>query len=61
MVYFQTKNPNTGKILEVLAMEDSGIFYDHFVYFIALLYIIWSFGIGISPFWYIVPIKIWQP
>jgi hypothetical protein len=37
-----------------------GQFSGHFVYFMALKLILWSFGI-FSPFWYIVPRKIWQP
>jgi hypothetical protein len=32
----------------------------YLVYFMALWYILWSFGI-FSPFWYIVERKIWQP
>jgi hypothetical protein len=31
MVCFQTKNPNLGKFLEGLAVENLGIFYDNFV------------------------------
>jgi hypothetical protein len=37
-----------------------GPFSSHFVYFMALLCMLWSFGI-FSTFWYIVPRKIWQP
>jgi hypothetical protein len=37
-----------------------GPFYCHFVYFIAILYILWSFWY-IFPFWYVVARKIWQP
>jgi hypothetical protein len=67
MVCFQTKNPNFGEILEGLAMENLGIFYDHMVYFTAIRNILRPFGIFydhllyISPFWYFVPKKIWQP
>jgi hypothetical protein len=48
-------------------MENLGIFYDHLVYFTAIGNILWPFGIFcgrlayFSPFWYFVPIKIWQP
>jgi hypothetical protein len=48
-------------------MEDTGIFYDHLVCFIAILYILWPFGtfygylVYFSPFWYVVPRRIWQP
>jgi hypothetical protein len=49
-------------------MEDVGIFYEHLVNFTANWYILWTFGIicGIlvyifSPFWCVVPRKIWQP
>jgi hypothetical protein len=45
MIYFQTKNPDLGKILEGLAMEDVGIFYNHLVNFTSILYILWLFGI----------------
>jgi hypothetical protein len=54
-------------ILEVLGVENSDIFYDLFgrlggcyLNFIAMWYILWSFVV-FSPFWYIVPRKIWQP
>jgi hypothetical protein len=66
MVYFQTKNANSGKFWSVLQwkmlekiMDTSsillpfGIFYGHFV-------IVWSFWY-IFTFWYVVPRKIWQP
>jgi hypothetical protein len=48
-------------------MENLDIFYDHLVYFTAIGNILWPFGIFcghlvfFSPFWYIVPRKIWQP
>jgi hypothetical protein len=48
-------------------MENLGIFYDHLVYFTAIGNILWPFGIFcgrlvyFSPFWYLVPRKIWQP
>jgi hypothetical protein len=44
-MYFQSKNPNLGKYLEGLAMEDVAIFYVHFVFFTALWYILWPFRI----------------
>jgi hypothetical protein len=31
MVYFQTKNPKLGKFLDVLTIEDVGMFYGHLV------------------------------
>jgi hypothetical protein len=43
-VYFQIKNPNIGKILEGLAMEDVVIFGGHFVYFMTKRYILLPFG-----------------
>jgi hypothetical protein len=48
-------------------MEDVGKFYGHFVYFTAIWYTLWPFGIicghfGIHfPFWCVAPRKIWQP
>jgi hypothetical protein len=48
-------------------MEDVGTFYGLLVYFTAMWYILWPFGIFIGPlvyifpFWYVVPRKIWQP
>jgi hypothetical protein len=36
MAYFQTKNPNFGKIFEGLAIEDVGIFNGHLVNFTAI-------------------------
>jgi hypothetical protein len=36
MVCFQTKNPNLGKFLAGLAMENLGIFYDYLVYFTSI-------------------------
>jgi hypothetical protein len=50
-----------------IAIKDVGKLYGHLVYFTAISYILWPleiffgrFGI-FSPFWYIVPRKIWQP
>jgi hypothetical protein len=69
MVYlFSNQKSRFGKILEGLAMEDDGIpillpfglFYGHFVYFVAIWYILWLFGIFFL-FWYVVPLKLWQP
>jgi hypothetical protein len=45
MAYFQTKNPNLGKILVGLAKEDTGIFCGHLVYCRAIWYILWRFAI----------------
>jgi hypothetical protein len=49
-----------------LPMECAGIFYVHLVYFSAIGYILWVFGIfsgnleNYFPFWYVIPRKIWQ-
>jgi hypothetical protein len=46
MAYFQTQNPNFGKLpMEGLVMEGDDIYYSHLVYFRAIWYIFWSFGI----------------
>jgi hypothetical protein len=48
-------------------MEDVGIFYGLLVYFTAIWYILWPFGILVGywvyflPFGYVVARKIWQP
>jgi hypothetical protein len=47
-------------IFEGLAMKDVGIFCGQLVYFVAIWYILWLFGI-FSQFWYDVHRKIWQP
>jgi hypothetical protein len=49
--------------MEVLGMENIGIFYAHFEYNISIRNSLWSFGnfMEIFPFWYVVPRKIWQP
>jgi hypothetical protein len=60
MVYFPTKKSQFGKLLEGLAMEDSGIFCGHLVYFMVIWYILWPLSTFL-PFWYVVPRKIWQP
>jgi hypothetical protein len=46
--------------LEFLAIEDVGIYYGHLAYVTAICYVLWSFG-AFTPFWYVVPRKIWQP
>jgi hypothetical protein len=60
MAYFQNEKSQFGQFLGGLAMEDVGIFNGHLVYFTAIWYILWLFGV-FSPFWYVVPRKIWQP
>jgi hypothetical protein len=45
MADFQTKNPNYGKFLGGLEMEDVGIFYGRLVYLCNIWYILWLFGI----------------
>jgi hypothetical protein len=42
-------------------MKDVGKFYGHFVYFTAIWYFLWTFGIFFGHFWYFVTRKIWQP
>jgi hypothetical protein len=48
-------------------MENVGIFYGSLGYTTTILYIFWPFGILrviwyiLTPFWYIVSRKIWQP
>jgi hypothetical protein len=49
-----------GYILEVLAMEDDGIFCCHLVYFTAFG-TFYGYLLYFSPFWYVLPRKIWQP
>jgi hypothetical protein len=52
---------------EGLGMENVGIFYGHLKYLLATWNISLPFGlffghlVCFSPFWYIVPRKIWQP
>jgi hypothetical protein len=54
--------------MEGLGMKKVGTFYGHYKYFnatclvsfIALWYILW-FIWHIFPFWYVAPVKIWQP
>jgi hypothetical protein len=64
---FSNQKSQFGYILEVLAMEDVGIFYEHLAYFNAIWYILRSFSlfrgylVYFFPFWYVAPRKIWQP
>jgi hypothetical protein len=66
MVYFYTKNPNLDKYWEGLRMENVCI---HILCpFKICICILWSFGnfvviwyVNVSPFWYFVSRKIWQP
>jgi hypothetical protein len=44
MVYFQTKNPNLGKILEGLRIDNIGKFYAHLEYAMSIWYTLWSIG-----------------
>jgi hypothetical protein len=64
MVCFQTKNPDLGKFWRVLQWK---IFFEHWVYLMAIGNILWTFGIFcghlvyFAPFWYFVPRKICHP
>jgi hypothetical protein len=64
---FSNQTSQFGQILKCLLMKDVGKFYGHLVYFTAILYILWTFGIFwvnfriFIQFWYVVPRKIWQP
>jgi hypothetical protein len=67
MVCFQTESPVLVYFRSPLT-EKFDSFYEHLVYFVAIWFISWQFGIHmfwrfvkISPFWYIVARKIWQP
>jgi hypothetical protein len=42
---FSNQKPKFGEFLEGLAIEDVGIFHGHLVYFNALLYALWTFGL----------------
>jgi hypothetical protein len=44
-IFFKPKNLSLGKFWRVLKVEDVGIFYWHLVYFTAIWYILWPFGI----------------
>jgi hypothetical protein len=50
---FSNQKSRFGQILEGLAMEDVGVFYVHLVYFMAIWYILWPFGIFYACFKYI--------
>jgi hypothetical protein len=66
---FSNQKSQFGSILECLAMKDVGIIYCHLVYFMAIWYILWPFGICIfcshfgifSPFWFLAPKKSGNP
>jgi hypothetical protein len=64
---FSNQKSKFGRILVGLAMENLGIFYNHLVYFTAIINILCTFGIfcvhlvNFTPFWYFAPRKIWQP
>jgi hypothetical protein len=63
---FSNPKAHFGKILESLIMEGVRIFYGHLAYFKVNWKILWPFGtfcinLVFSPFWYVVPRKIWQP
>jgi hypothetical protein len=70
MAYFRTQNPNLGRFWKLLQLynlrlfwsilQPFGIFSDHLVYFGAIWYIL-CFLVYFSPFWFVVPGKIWQP
>jgi hypothetical protein len=65
MANFQNKNPDLGKSWRALQGKMFGILFVCLVYFTAIWYILWPFGI-FDGFWYIfsryaVPRKIWQP
>jgi hypothetical protein len=57
---FSNQTIQFGKILEGLAMEDVDKSYGYLIYFAAIWYICWLFGI-FFPIWYVVTSKIWQP
>jgi hypothetical protein len=68
MVYFQTKNPFFGKFWRVLQLKMLLYFMAIWSYpFKSIWYTLWPFGmfygylVYFSPFWYVVPKKIWQP
>jgi hypothetical protein len=45
MAYFRTKNTNLGNFWRVLQWKMFVYFFGHLVYFIAIWYILWLFGI----------------
>jgi hypothetical protein len=73
MVYFTTKNPYLGKFGRVLQWKMLVYFMDirpilqPIGIFLEIPDILWTFGIFcdnlvyFSPFWHVVPRKIWQP
>jgi hypothetical protein len=64
---FWNQKSQFGSIAELLARENLGKIMDNLVNFTAIANILWPFGIFsghlvyFSPFWYLVPRKIWQP
>jgi hypothetical protein len=52
---FSNQRPQFWSILEGLAMENLGIFYDHLVYFTAMGNILWAFSIFCGHLVYISP------
>jgi hypothetical protein len=59
MAYFQIKNPDLGNFLGSCNRKCRYTIYDHLVYFTAVRYILWPFGILngylvyiFFPFWY---------
>jgi predicted tellurium resistance membrane protein TerC len=52
MVCFQTKNPDLGKFLEGLRMENAGIFNGHLEYFTVIWLMLWPFD-NVVVIWYI--------
>jgi hypothetical protein len=56
---FSNQKSRIGYILEGLAIEGVGKLYGHLVYFVAIWYISWLFGMFFL-FLYVVPRKIWQ-
>jgi hypothetical protein len=64
---FSNQKSKFGLILEGLAIEDVGIFYERLIHFMVFCYILWTFGVVrkylvyFFQFWYFVRRKIWQP
>jgi hypothetical protein len=56
-VYFQTQNPSLGRLWTVLQYKIFILLAFCLIY--GQKYILWPFGI-FSPFWYVLPRKIWQ-
>jgi hypothetical protein len=55
---FSNQKSKFGSILEGIAMEAVGIFHGHVVYFKAVWYICWPFGIFYIGIWYIFPVLV---